>query len=62
MLTSESRADRKDSSGDSSPAARGFFDVRARHRYRGGGSYSLEITAVDKAGNETVNKRTVRIG
>ncbi|MEA2233480.1 MAG: hypothetical protein QOD83_3296 [Solirubrobacteraceae bacterium] len=48
--------------GDSTPAARGFFEVRASHRYRGGGSYSLEITAVDKAGNETVNKRTVRIG
>jgi hypothetical protein len=48
--------------GDSSPAARGVFAVRASHRYRGGGSYSLQITAVDKSGNETVDKRTVSIG
>lgn len=48
--------------GDSSPAARGIFGVRSTHRYRGSGSYSLRITAVDRAGNRTIDRRTVRIG
>ena len=36
--------------------------LRARHRYRGGGSFPLTITARDRAGNERVVTRTVRIG
>jgi len=48
--------------GEASPRASGTSRVRARHRYRRAGEYALEITARDKAGNVTVNKRTVRIG
>lgn len=48
--------------GDSSLAARGIFELRSTHRYSRNGSYSLEITAVDKAGNATIDRRTVRIG
>jgi len=48
--------------GEASPRASGTSRVRARHRYRRAGTYALEITARDKAGNVTVNKRTVRIG
>ncbi|HEX8158742.1 MAG TPA: hypothetical protein VF526_15260 [Solirubrobacteraceae bacterium] len=48
--------------GDSSPAAGGIFELRSTHRYRGSGSYSLAIRAVDRAGNETIDKRTVRVG
>jgi hypothetical protein len=48
--------------GDSSSPARGIFALRSTHRYRGSGSYSLRITAVDRAGNRTINRRTVRIG
>lgn len=48
--------------GDSSPPARGTFALRSTHRYRGSGSFSLRITAVDRAGNRTTNRRTVRIG
>lgn len=32
------------------------------HRYRKTGSFKLVVTATDKAGNQTVNRRTVRIG
>jgi hypothetical protein len=48
--------------GDASVAARGVFEVRATHRYRRNGTYSLRITAVDRAGNETTDRRSVRIG
>jgi hypothetical protein len=48
--------------GEASPRATGTSRLRARHRYRRGGEYALEITARDKAGNVTVDKRTVRIG
>lgn len=36
--------------------------LSARHRYRRSGRYSLVITTRDKAGNENVNRRSVRIG
>ncbi|MGH2944236.1 MAG: hypothetical protein ACRDLN_15835, partial [Solirubrobacteraceae bacterium] len=48
--------------GDRTKGARGTFAVRARHRYRGSGTYPLEIVGRDKAGNERVARRTVRIG
>lgn len=48
--------------GDSTAGARGASRVRARHRYRAAGTYPLEITARDKAGNVTVDRRAVRIG
>jgi hypothetical protein len=48
--------------GEASPRATGTSRLRARHRYRRAGEYALEITARDKAGNVTVDKRTVRIG
>lgn len=49
--------------GDRTKGARGRASrLRARHRYRGRGSFPLEITARDKAGNERVVRRTVRIG
>ncbi len=47
--------------GDRTKGSRGRSRVRAKHRYRRKGTYPLEITATDKAGNETVSKRTVRI-
>ena len=48
--------------GDRTPGARGRARVRATHRYRRKGTYPLTITARDKAGNEVVSKRTVRVG
>jgi len=48
--------------GDRTKGARGIFSMRARHVYRGGGTYPLEITATDKAGNQRVEQRSVRIG
>jgi len=48
--------------GDRTKGARGTSRVRARHRYRRSGTFPLEITATDKAGNATVVRRTVRIG
>jgi hypothetical protein len=36
--------------------------LRTRHRYRGSGTFPLTITGRDRAGNETVVTRTVRIG
>jgi len=36
--------------------------LRARHRYRGRGSFQLVVTGRDRAGNERVVRRTVRIG
>lgn len=48
--------------GDGSKGAGGAARVKTQHRYPRPGTYSLEITARDKAGNVTVNKRTVVIG
>ena len=48
--------------GDRSTGTRAVSRSRARHRYPRGGTYPLTITARDKAGNERVVKRTVRIG
>ncbi|MBA3328433.1 MAG: hypothetical protein H0T43_09045 [Solirubrobacterales bacterium] len=48
--------------GDRSKGSRGRSQVRARHRYRRSGTYPLEIITRDKAGNEAVSRRTVRIG
>jgi hypothetical protein len=36
--------------------------LRTRHRYRGRGTFRLTITGRDRAGNERVVRRTVRIG
>jgi hypothetical protein len=48
--------------GDASRRARGTHNFRVTHRYPGNGSYELQIKSVDKAGNETISRRTVRIG
>jgi hypothetical protein len=48
--------------GDRTPVTTGAFGVRAVHRYRHKGTYVLKVTARDKAGNETVDARTLRIG
>jgi hypothetical protein len=40
---------------------RGSFDIRATHRYPRG-KFTLKITARDKAGNEAVDERALRIG
>jgi hypothetical protein len=48
--------------GDNTKAALGTFSVRARHRYPGKGTYTLEIVAKDAAGNRRSDQRTVRIG
>jgi hypothetical protein len=48
--------------GDRTPVATARSGLRATHRYRRKGSYELTVTARDKAGNETLDKRTVRIG
>ncbi len=47
--------------GDGSPPAIGEFGIRATHRYPRG-RFTLTITARDKAGNEVVDVRRVRIG
>ena len=47
--------------GDGSAPARARFDLRATHRYRRG-KFTLTITARDKVGNESVDKRALRIG
>jgi hypothetical protein len=47
--------------GDRTPGARGRLDVRATHRYPRG-KFTLTITARDKAGNEIVDERALRIG
>ncbi len=47
--------------GDGTPPARGRFDIRATHRYPRG-RFTLKITARDKAGNEVVDERKLRIG
>jgi hypothetical protein len=48
--------------GDATPGVRGVSRLKARHRYSKPGTYPLEITARDKAGNVTVNRRAVVIG
>jgi hypothetical protein len=48
--------------GDRTKGASGTSSVRTSHRYRRGGSYPLEITATDRAGNQRTSLRTVRIG
>lgn len=49
--------------GDRSKGARGTTArLRARHRYPGRGTFPLTITARDRAGNERVVTRAVRIG
>jgi hypothetical protein len=48
--------------GDRSRRVRATTRLRARHRYRGRGSFRLVITGRDRAGNERVVRRTVRIG
>jgi hypothetical protein len=47
--------------GDGTPPAIGEFTVRTTHRYPRG-RFTLTITARDKAGNEVVDERRVRIG
>jgi len=48
--------------GDRTPVASGRFAVRSVHRYRRKGTYTLRIVARDRAGNQTVDERTLRIG
>ena len=49
--------------GDRTKGTRGTTGrLRARHRYRGSGTFPLEITAADKAGNVATVRRSVRIG
>ena len=49
--------------GDRTKGARGTSSrARARTATARGGSYPLEITATDRAGNERTSRRTVRIG
>ncbi|MEY2512652.1 MAG: hypothetical protein QOJ89_10 [bacterium] len=48
--------------GDRTPVASAPFGLRTVHRYRHGGTYQLRIVARDRAGNETVDARTLRIG
>ncbi len=48
--------------GDRSKGARARSSLRARHRYGGPGTYTLEITAADAVGNATRSVRAVRIG
>ncbi|HTN23875.1 MAG TPA: PKD domain-containing protein [Solirubrobacteraceae bacterium] len=48
--------------GDATPGAGGTSRVKARHRYSKPGTYPLQITARDKAGNVTVTQRAVVVG
>ena len=48
--------------GDRTKGATGTSSVRASHRYPRRGSYPLQITATDRAGNVRTSLRTVRIG
>ena len=48
--------------GDRTPVVTSRFGLRTTHRYRRGGTYELRIVARDKAGNERVDVRTVRMG
>ncbi len=47
--------------GDKTPVVTAPLRLRTVHRYRRGGTYTLRIAARDKAGNETVDERTLRI-
>jgi hypothetical protein len=47
--------------GDRTKGARGTSSVRLSHRYRSRGTYPLQITATDRAGNVRVSTRAVRI-
>ena len=48
--------------GDRSKGAGGSSaSLRTSHRYRGGGSYRLRITATDRAGNKRTSRKTLRI-
>ena len=47
--------------GDGTRRARGTTTLRASHRYRRPGRYSLEIVARDNAGNERISSRMVQI-
>lgn len=48
--------------GDGTAGAGGTTTVRARHHYGRSGSFVLTVTARDRAGNATTNRRTVVIG
>jgi hypothetical protein len=48
--------------GDRTKGAKGTSTVRVSHRYRHGGTYPLQITATDRAGNVRVSTRAVRVG
>jgi hypothetical protein len=48
--------------GDGARGVRGTARLRTRHRYRGRGSFQLVVSGRDRAGNEHVVRRTVRIG
>jgi len=48
--------------GDRTPVTTAATGLRVTHRYPGAGSYVLSIVARDRAGNETVDERTLRIG
>ena len=47
--------------GDRTKGAGGTSSVRASHRYRRRGSYPLQITATDRAGNQRTSLRTVLV-
>lgn len=47
--------------GDGTPGVSARFNIRATHRYPRG-RFTLRITARDKAGNEVVDERRLRIG
>ena len=48
--------------GDRTRGAGGTSRVKARHRYAAPGTYPLDITARDKAGNVTTQRRSVTVG
>ncbi|HEV7804503.1 MAG TPA: hypothetical protein VGO80_01675, partial [Solirubrobacteraceae bacterium] len=48
--------------GDRTPIASGRFGVRRVHRYRRKGTYTLRIVARDRAGNQAVDERMLRVG
>ena len=48
--------------GDRTKGARATTRLRIRHRYPGRGTFPLEIAATDRAGNQRIVRRSVRIG
>ena len=48
--------------GDGTKGAGGTSSVRASHRYRRSGSFTLEVVATDRVGNKRSSVRTVLIG